>query len=604
MRCLKEPSKIQRQAITHNQGPALVCAGPGSGKTFTIIQRILYLINICHVQSDKILVITYTKAAAKEMKERFESESTQTGVCFGTFHSVCYHILKQSGIAAENSLISESNKRKLFHIILNNQGMSAKSGYEFITVLQNIISKMKNISEQCCKECTEFSYEEIKMIKEEYERYLREQNLIDFDDMITKCLELLKENEVVRRKYQHMFQYILVDEFQDINRFQYEVIKLLAAPENNIFVVGDDDQTIYGFRGAYPDIMQQFMVDFPEGMQIMLTENYRSKKEIIALAEKMISQNQKRFLKEFHPINNGGKIKVSCFETRKEEEHNIVKELSLFDLEELCNTAVLVRTNREGSQYRELFKAEGIPIHGKSASKENIFHHFIIKDMEAFLSYLFCGKKRGDLIQFMNKPNHFFARAAIPCEEVKQEYMERYYIKNQEMYMTVKHFFHQLDIAEKLMPVTAITFFRKNLGYDSYLQNMAKDYSEFQRLCKMADKIQKIFTTYKTGMPVENFIKSQEEKDKADIPGEIEKPGLNVLTMHGAKGLEFDRVYLPDVNEGIIPGKEIKSQKAHEEERRLLYVAITRAKNDLYISYTKERNRKLSRYLEGIIPPP
>ncbi len=600
---MREPSKIQRQAITHNRGPALVCAGPGSGKTFTVIQRILYLINHYHVQSDKILVITYTKAAAKEMKERFEAESTYTGVYFGTFHSICYNILKQSGKAAENSLISEGDKRKLLHIILNNLGMASKSGYEFLTVLQNRISKMKNITE-CIRESPEFSYEEIRNIKEEYDRYLREQKLLDFDDMIVECLKLLNENEVVRRKYQQMFQYILVDEFQDINQFQYDVVKLLAAPENNIFAVGDDDQTIYGFRGAYPDIMQQFVTDFPEGIQIMLTENYRSKGEIIRLAEKMISQNQNRFIKEFHPIKNGGKIILSCFETRKEEELRMIKELSLSGLEELYHTAVLVRTNREGIQYKELFKAEGIPVQGKNVSQEDIFHSFIMEDIAAFLSYLFCGKKRCDFIRFMNKPNRFLARAALPHEEVRQEDMEQYYVRNQEMGQVVRLFFHQLGIAEKLAPVMAITFFRKTLGYDSYLQHGAKDYREFERLCRQADQIQKSFTTYKAGMPVGNFIKLLKEKSNSGPPEETEEKGLHILTMHSAKGLEFDRVYLPDVNEGIIPGREIKTEKEHEEERRLLYVAITRAKNDLYLYYTKERNRKISRYLEGIIPHP
>ena len=601
---MKEPSKIQRQAITHNQGPALVCAGPGSGKTFTVIQRILHLINHCHVRSDKILVITYTKAAAKEMKERFEAESTHTGVHFGTFHSICYNILKQSGKSGGNSLISEVNKRNLLHIILNNLGMSSKSSHEFLDVLLKRISKMKNVPAQCMEECTEFSYEEVKKIKEEYDNYLKEQNLLDFDDMITNCLKLLTENEIICKKYQQMFKYILVDEFQDINRPQYEVIKLLTAPENNIFAVGDDDQTIYGFRGAYPDIMQQFLMDFPEGIQIMLTENYRSKREIVRLAEKMISQNQMRFIKEFHPINNGGKIILSCFETRKEEEAQMIKELSMSMLEDLCNTAVLVRTNREGIQYRELFKAEGISVKGNCIAKDDIFHSFIMEDIAAFMSYLFCGKKRCDFIRFMNKPNRFFARAALPCEEVRQEHMEQYYIRNQEMCQLVRQFFEQLIIGEKLGAVLAVTFFRKTLGYDNYLQEISKDYRKVQELCRQADKIQKIFTTYKTGMTVGNFLKLMEEKFAVGTPNKTQEKGLNILTRHSAKGLEFYRVYLPDVNEGIIPGKEIKTEKEHEEERRLLYVAITRAKNELYLYYTKERNRKLSRYLEGITPHP
>lgn len=600
---MKEPSKVQRQAIIHHKGPALVCAGPGSGKTYTIIQRILHLINYHHVRSDKILVITYTKAAAKEMKERFEAEGQHSGVHFGTFHSICYNILKQSGAAAD-SLISEGDKRKLLQIILKNQGFASRSDYESVTILQNAISRMKNMSDQPDEENVEFSSREIADIKEEYDRYLREQRLLDFDDMITECIRLFHENVRACKKYQQMFEYVLVDEFQDINQPQYEILRMLSAPENNLFAVGDDDQTIYGFRGAYPDIMKQFLTDYPDVIQIMLTENYRSGEKIVHLAEKMISRNSRRINKEFYPVKEGGKIGVYCFETRKEEELALIGNISLLSSEQLCDSAVLVRTNRESIQYMELFRCAGISVKRKTVSKEDIFHSFIMEDIEAFLSYLFCGKKRCDLIRFMNKPNRFFARASLPFENVMPEYMEQYYNKNQEMLLEVRRFFRQISIAETLGPVTAITFFRKTLGYDRYLQEKSKDYREFQRLNMQADQIQKSFEEYKLNMPLQEFISLQAEKAGTKCSGEIEEQGINVLTMHSAKGLEFERVYLPDVNEGIIPGREVKTSKAHEEERRLLYVAITRARNDLYIYYTKERNRKLSRYLEGIIPHP
>lgn len=613
---LRTPSKAQKQAIIHRSGPALICAGPGSGKTFTIIQRILYLIEQYHVRPDKILVITYTKAAANEMKTRFEAASTYSGVHFGTFHSICFHILRQSGAATADSLIGENDRRKLFQVILGNQGLSAKSGYDAITALQNMISRMKNMSGQYPAEnvkmafleeyClnTEFSSDEIMNVSKEYDQYLHEQGMLDFDDMVTKCLRLLVEKPAICRNYQQMFEYILADEFQDVNQPQYQILKLLSAPENNLFVVGDDDQAIYGFRGASPGIMQQFTADFPGGKQIMLTENYRSGKEIVGLAEQMIARNKERFVKEFYPVKDGGNIVFSCFETRVEEEQQLIKGLSALDRDTLCRTAVILRTNREVIQYSELLKGTGIAVKGKAVSKEDIFHGFIMEDIEAFLSFLYHGKRRCDLIRFMNKPNRFFTRAALPFEQVTQAQMEQYYIKNLAMLSEVRRFFGQIRIAEKLMPHLAVSFFRKTFGYDDYLRGKAGTMSEFQRLKRQADQIQQCFEEYRIGSSLSEFISKQAKAYNADLPKLVNEQGVSILTMHGSKGLEFDRVYLPDVNEGIIPGREIRTEKAHEEERRLLYVAITRARNDLYIYYTKERNRKLSRYLEGLIPHP
>lgn len=608
---MRTPSKAQMQAIIHQKGPALICAGPGSGKTFTIIQRIQYLINQYHVQPDKILVITYTKAAANEMKTRFEAVSTYAGVHFGTFHSICFNILRQS--TTLNSLIKESDKRRLFQIILDNQGLTLKSGYDAITLLQNTISRLKNmsleedtptnLSEEYCVN-TEFSMEEIIAVREEYDRFLREQGMLDFDDMVLQCLKLLRSNPVLCSKYQQMFEYILADEFQDVNQPQYQILKLLSSPANNLFVVGDDDQAIYGFRGASPGIMQQFVSDFPERKQIMLTENYRSEKKIVELAEQMISRNKERFAKEFYPVKNGGSIVGCCFETRKEEEQHLTEELSSLKTDDLKYTALIVRTNREVIQYTELLKKSGIAVKGRAVSKEDIFHSFIMEDIEAFLSYLYYGNRRCNLIRFMNKPNHFFSRAALPCEKVMPMHMEQYYMKNKTMLSEVRRFFAQLSIAERLSPSLAISFFRKTIGYDNYLREKTKDFREFQRISKQADEIQQCFEAYRIGIPVTEFIKSQIEKIGTVSPGFVEVEGVSVLTMHGSKGLEFDRVYLPDINEGVIPGREIRTQKAHEEERRLLYVAITRARNALYIYYTRERNRKLSRYLEGFIPPP
>ncbi len=622
---MREPSKLQKQAISHLKGPAMVIAGPGSGKTFTIIQRILNLVQNHHIPPDNILVITYTKAAANEMKERYEKAISQSFLCnnesarwgnvnFGTFHSICYNILKQCGRANASSLIKEVDKRKLLQIILGNNGLASKCNYDIISKLQNHISRIKNLgnmpasSNKSFPENTNglsalFSVEELFLIQKEYDQYLREQGMIDFDDMITESLSLLSSNQAILCRYQNIFQYILADEFQDINYPQYEILKLLALPSNNLFVVGDDDQAIYGFRGATPGIMKRFLTDYTEGTQILLTENYRCGTEIVCLAQQVISQNKERFVKEFYPIRAGGKLKSSCFDNRKEEEAELINHLLGLDMECLIDTAVIVRTNMEVIQYKELLKSSGIAVRGSKKNEEDIFSGFMIEDISAFLAFLYEGRKRSDFLHFMNKPNRFFTRMALTGEKVSLQQMEQYYRQNPQMLSKVQLFFRHIKIASGLHPHLAVSFFRKTLGYDNYLHEKAQDYKDYQRLLAKADQIQCFMKAFK-GNSVREFIDCQAEKTGQNPLKEVEEHGAAVCTMHGAKGLEFGRVFLPDVNEGIIPGKECVTPSALEEERRLLYVAITRAREELYIYYTKERGRKLSRYLQGIIPPP
>ncbi|MBD5547563.1 MAG: ATP-dependent helicase [Lachnospiraceae bacterium] len=619
---MKKPGKTQKQAITHLSGPAEVIAGPGSGKTYTIIQRILYLIKQYHIKPDKILVITYTKAAATEMKERYEkacaadsllsSHSPQAyshieNVHFGTFHSICYNILRQCGFAHPDSLIKERDRRKLLQVILNNHGLSSKCTYENITNLLNAISRMKNLSENDLggfMDNIDFSSDELMQMKEEYDQYLREQGMLDFDDMILQCSRFLVSHTDICKKYQELFEYILVDEFQDINLPQYQVLKLLAHPFNNLFVVGDDDQAIYGFRGATPGIMKRFMDDYQDGKQILLTENYRSGEKIVKLSGRMIDGNKERFSKEFFPTRTGGKISVLCFDTHREEEVALIAAISVLKPEQLPCTAVILRTNREVIQFGELLKSAGIAVKGKRISDMDFFHGFVMEDMIAFLSYLYEGNKRGDFIRFMNKPNRFLTRSAILSEVVNIECIEQYYRNNASMLSEIKTFFGQLHIAASLNPFLSLSFFRKTLGYNRYLREKAKDDREYQRLMRQADQIQNCIKDFSPGSSVRDFAERKAEQAGEAFPRTTEAQGVSVLTMHGAKGLEFDKVFLPDVNDGIIPGKDCITSEALEEERRLLYVAITRAKNELTIYYTKERGRKPSRFLEGIIPSP
>lgn len=610
---MKQPSKIQLQAIKHLSGPALIVAGPGSGKTFTIIQRILYLINHHHISPNEILVITFTKAAALEMKERYETvkdSSINGNVNFGTFHSVCYHILQQSGHFKTDSLIKETDKRKIIQIILSNHGYEEKCNHEVIDNVLSEISRRKNQTKvfDCNSQSTSinrtiFTNEEVELFGREYQSQLAEKGKLDFDDMIGECLKLLNHYPEILEKYRKIFSYILVDEFQDINLPQYEVIKLLAGEKANIFAVGDDDQSIYGFRGTTPGIMQRFLTGYPNCNKIMLTENYRSGDTIVALAEKIISRNSNRIEKKFIPINIGGKILYKCLDTRKEEEMELTDKVKRLPLPILKNSAVILRTNREVCIYKELLRKAGIPLQEVKASGDDIFHSFMLEDITAYLSFLYEGRKRCDFIKFMNKPERYFTRLSLLGEIVNEEMMCAYYARNPAMIKEVKQFFGQLSIAGALSPYMAVSFFRKTMGYDRYIKEKAGNYQEFQRFIRQLDEIQNLLKDFKGKLHAEEFFKEQEEQKGKSDSQRCHTKGISVITMHSAKGLEFSHVFLPDINEGIIPGKNCMEKEDLEEERRLLYVAITRAKEHLYIYCTKERNRKPSSFLQGIILP-
>lgn len=627
------PSKKQQDAIRHLSGPAQVIAGPGSGKTFTIIQRILYLVHERQISPDKILVITYTKAAAEEMSSRYklavsEILNTQNGaahsddisyekVHFGTFHSICWQILRQSDNGSL-SLIGESAKRELIRQLLINSDQAnidnSDNLYDLISEILNEISRLKNQSGQSTEtikrtenrlgqSMVNIPYAEFMEIKNRYEQYLVEQNQLDFDDMIIKCLELFYKKPAILERYQMQFEYILADEFQDINLPQYQILKLLAAPENNLFVVGDDDQAIYGFRGATPGIMKQFLNDYPRGKQIMLTENYRSGSRIVSLASKMISQNKDRFEKQFCSRKGEGNVHLRCFENRKQEEEHLLRCLKTLNRRELTQTAVILRTNMEAAQYRELLQMSDIPAIGKALKNSGVFNGFVMRDMISFLSFVYNGRKRGDFFGFMNKPNRFLLREAFTDETISFRHFERYYAGNPEALRKMESFWKQLTLAGQFGSELALSLFRGALGYDHYLEEKAVSFAQKKQWLYQAKQAQELLRDYVPGTDMERFVREKEQRVHLPRAESIQTEGVHLCTMHGAKGLEFERVFLPDVNEGIIPGKKCTTKEALEEERRLLYVAVTRAEKELEIYYTKERGRTISRYLKGLIPP-
>ncbi|MCR5502862.1 MAG: ATP-dependent helicase [Lachnospiraceae bacterium] len=610
-----KPSADQLRAITHIRGPAMLIAGPGSGKTFTIVERISHLVSNAKIRSDNILVVTFSKAAANEMKSRYVRETGDHEVTFGTFHSVAFRILRECLRFDANSLISDAEKQDILSQVFKNHGFERILSGEYLRGILDAISKDKNLKGingygGIISEREEITTEDLLRIIDDYRAFLKELHKIDFDDMILLCLENLKKDPKILEKYRERFRMILVDEFQDINEPQFELIRLLALPDNDLFVVGDDDQSIYGFRGAYPGIMQRFIRDYPDAKTLYLTENYRSGRKIITFAGEVIKENRERFDKQFRPLRNDGYVRFRYLESRKEEEEFLLGELSALSDETKADTALIVRTNREALLYGAMLEKAGLAVSrrdGKRAVK-SFFDSFIAEDLTAYLSYLYDGQKRSDFLLFMNKPEKYIRQSALIRETVSFEELELYYEKNQDMLRKIEKLKDQLLLAKKMPPRYALKIFRTQIGYDRYLEELGGSEAERKERENALRELTDILSGMKTGTSVREYVRNERKirvrdakSGKSDVSKEAENKetsdGIHVITMHASKGLEFGNVYLPDINEGVIPPKRCDSREL-EEERRLLYVAITRARNELTIIATKERGRDVSRFVK------
>lgn len=603
---MRTPSAKQAEAIAHVLGPALLVAGPGSGKTFTVVSRISYLIQKEHIPPDNILVVTFSKAAAKEMQNRFLTQVETGEVQFGTFHSLAYNILRRSFGFDNQSLLSTSEKRNILANVFRNHGLESLCNAEFLNGILDQISHLKNSAlytdYSISSDSEEISSEELRLILCEYQDFVTENGKLDFDDMIILCIQKLKNNRKVLDEYRNIFRFIMVDEFQDINAPQYDLVRLLSYPNNNLFVVGDDDQAIYRFRGSTPGIMKRFLEDFEGCPLIMLTENYRSPRNIVDFSSKLIRVSKERFPKDFWAKQSGGEIRYYDLISRKDEEGRVVAILKALPEEELNDTAIILRTNREVILYSSLIRKAGIVVSEKVKSRK-MSDSFITRDILSFLSFVYGGRRREDFLLIMNKPQKYIERKACIRSIVDERELVAFYQKNEQMKVVLKEFFSKIELASRLTERLAIGIFRRAIGYERYLKEISRNIDEYKGWLSELEKLEDIFSTYKAGVSYSEFLEELEEGHNATEGGSKEAGvtcGVKLLTMHMSKGLEFGNVILPDINEGVIPPKNADVRDV-EEERRLLYVAITRARRSLHILNTHERNRSLSRFVKGLV---
>lgn len=600
-------NESQQKAIRHKDGPMLVLAGPGSGKTAVITQRTIQLIEHYRVDPANILVITFTRAAAQEMKQRFlaATEQEKTKVTFGTFHAVFFMVLKLAYHFDSGNIISEEQRYQFMREILSYHHLEYRDESEFIGDMLTEISRVKNeqipLEHYYASSCGE---EVFRTIFQEYAQRLHKNRLIDFDDMLTYTYELFTQRKDILSAWQKKYRYILIDEFQDINPIQWKIMQMLAAPENHLFVVGDDDQSIYRFRGSKPEIMLGFQKTYPQAKIVNLEVNYRCQPPVVAAAMKLISHNEERFPKQIRAEKTGKKpIEFHCFEDCYKENAFLVEDIRK-NVERgvpLSEIAVLFRTNMQPRALMEHMVSANLAFRTKDRIPD-IYEHWIARDFFTYIRIARGSDRREDFLSIMNKPKRYIGRDSLTDPQVSFEEWMKLYEEQPWIAERIEKLWYDTKHISRLSPYAAINYIRKGIGYDDYLA----EYAEYRNANKedfyeVADEILASAKGYRSYEEWFTHIEEyRRELKRLAHEREGDRECVTFATLHSAKGLEFAKVYLIDVNEGIMPYKKAVLKPDVEEERRLFYVGMTRAKESLTICSVKKMRGKeveLSRFL-------
>ena len=582
-------SESQEKAIAFYKGPAIVLAGPGSGKTTVITHRVKNLIQKNKVDPTKILVVTFTKAAAENMRLRFKSlmAGRSLPVSFGTFHSIFFKILRTEKDYRPDSLLSDIEKINIIKEIIIRLKIDVASKSDFTRSIMDDIGKAKGNMENVKDfEPITCDKEMFFKIMEEYEKEKRLTNKVDFEDMLRLCYELFKEKPQILAKWQSVYEFVLVDEFQDINKLQFEIVKMISAPENNIFIVGDDDQSIYGFRGSHPELMFEFEEYYEDAEEILLTNNYRSTQAIVDMASDLIVHNHKRFEKEIVAVGEEGRRPdIRIFKSQKDEIEStclMVKEYIKNGIKP-SEIAVLVRNNIYIQSIRTIFESMSVNTYTKT-KLDTLASSMIYKDIICYLkcAYLWKDGECSDLesfINILNKPPRLLSRDVVLECGANIKKLREVYSHEREVLRSIDDLDFHMKMIQKLNPYGAVNYIINVIGYEKYLRQYANGKgTSLKKLKYELDRIQMESEKYKT---IKEWIDIS-ENDNSEKK-EINTEGVNIITMHGSKGLEFKVVFILNVNQGIIPTSRAIRGQDFEEERRVFYVAMTRAEKYLHI---------------------
>ena len=615
---IKELNESQCAAVTYNDGPSLVIAGAGSGKTRVLTYKIAYLLENGY-NPWNILALTFTNKAAREMKERFErlTAGKNYPVTFGTFHSIFYGILKCAYGIGANNLMSEKESSVLLQEVLDQTDIEStpevEDEEELVRELLREVGMVKNglchLKDFHSKYLTQDEFAEVFR---SYEHQKKELKKFDFDDMLVQCYALFRKKPEILQGWQKRFQYILIDEFQDINRVQYEVIRMLAAPRYNLFVVGDDDQSIYGFRGAKPELMLYMKQEFPSLRTISLTVNYRSTEFITGAAARVILHNDTRFYKRVQSFRGRGQnVHVQEVLDEQEEAQYVTEEIQkkLDQGIKPGEIAVLFRAAVQARMISEILSEHRIPFEMRDYVT-NFYRHFIVKDMMAYLQLAAGKRDRSLFLTICNRPLRYLARNSMENRQVNFEDLRKFYCDKDWMLDIIDQFDVDVRMMKNMAPYAAIQYIRKKIGYDDFLKEYAEKHQiSWKQLMDVMAELEERSKNFKSYDEWEIHIAKytqelEEQQAKArKIKGERENK-VQLMTIHSAKGLEFEDVFVIHANEGEIPHQKAEKKDEIEEERRLFYVALTRAKNNLCISYITQKNGnsiKPSRFVEELL---
>lgn len=611
---LDKLNERQKEAVLATEGPVLVLAGAGSGKTTVLVNRIAYMISEKHIRPWNILAITFTNKAAREMKDRIERllGDTAKDMWIGTFHSVCVRILRSCidllGYSRDFVIYDTADTKTVMKECLRELDIDEKS-FPVRNVL-SIISNAKNdLMDAATFENVYKSDYRMSIIAKIYYRYqtkLRKNNAVDFDDIILNTVKILSENPDVLSKYQDKFQYILVDEYQDTNNSQYLLINLLAQANRNLCVVGDDDQSIYKFRGANIGNILNFEDDYSDVQKITLDQNYRSTQNILDAANSVISNNKGRMGKSLWTSNgDGNRVYVYTGTNEYDEARYIARQIKKhFDEQgSFSDCAILYRTNAQSRVIEEMLMRESVPY--KVLSGLRFYDRKEIKDIIAYLRVVYNPNDDVSLARIINEPKRKIGNATLEkARNIAREKETSLYdvISHADDYPEFKTAIKKLlsfsEIIQSLIKlkdtVTIEELTGRILNDTGYMpalvmEDTTESKTRIENLGEFISVITEFEKNEETGNTLGEFLENISLV--SDIDGYDENEDSAVLmTIHSANGLEFPIVFLSGLEEGLFPGmRSMESDDDIEEERRLCYVAITRAKEQLYITKTISR---------------
>ena len=621
----------QCEAVVNTEGPCLVIAGAGSGKTKVLTHKIAYLMQEKNVAPWNILAITFTNKAANEMKERvlrLVGEQAKD-LWMGTFHSICVKILRSHidriGFDTSFVIFDTSDQRTLIKRIIKDMNLDDKmfTDRSVQSEISNAKNEMLEPDQYMARNRGDFRKEKIAEIFEKYQKSLKENNAIDFDDIINFTIKVLNENSDIKEYYGNKFKYVLVDEYQDTNKAQFILVKLLAEKNGNITVVGDNDQGIYSFRGADISNILNFERDFKNSKIIKLEQNYRCTGNILKIANSVIKNNETRYEKKLWTENDIGELpKIYKADNEYDEGRYIVEQIEHLRRQEgykYSDFAVLYRMNTQSRAIEDILRREGIPY--KVVGGLKFFERKEIKDIISYLRLIQNPMDNLSLIRVINEPKRGIGQTSldkISNIAVDNETSMYEVIKNADQYGLNRVFMNSREFVDEIEELRSkkdnmliselVTQTLKKTGYLKALENEKTIESE-NRIANLEEflTVAVEFEKEEAENTLQNFLEGMTLSSDIDNMDESQE-SVTLMTLHSAKGLEFPVVFMPGMEEGIFPGyKSIGEESSLEEERRLCYVGITRAKEDLFLTCSKQRTtygsttyNQVSRFIEEI----